>query len=206
MTTTDLKVAAAAIRRGDVVAAPTDTLVGLLACANDERAVASVLAIKGAERQAPLPVLIEDMEMALQLAASFPEAARLLAERGWPGPLTLVVRAQPGVLPDGITAGRPTVGLRIPGPSPALNLLREVHMPLTGTSANPTGCPPPTSSADLDERVVATVEVVLAGGGSIGIASTVVDATGDELRILRQGSFELEPQAAGPKPKMSEGA
>lgn len=193
MTTTDLKAAADAINRGAVVATPTDTLVGLLACATDERAVANVLKIKGAARQTPLPVLVEDMAMALQLAASFPDRARLLADRGWPGPLTLVVRVQPGALPESITAGRSTVGLRVPGPSLALDLLREVHVPLTGTSANPTGGPPPISTDDLDERVVEAVAVVLSGRGTVGIASTVVDATGDELKVLRQGSFELEP-------------
>lgn len=191
MTTTDLSIAAAAIKRGAVVAAPTDTLVGLLADATDAQAVSSVLAIKGAARQAPLPVLVEDMAMAFQLAANFPKSAQALAEQGWPGPLTLVVRVRTGALPEGITAGRPTVGLRVPGPSPALDLLHEVHLPLTGTSANPTGSTPPISSDDLDAGVVDTVEVVLAGRGTVGIASTVIDATGDELKVLRQGSFKL---------------
>ena len=189
MSASDLDSAIDAIRRGGVVAAPTDTLVGLLALARDASAVDAVLAIKGADRRAALPVLVHDLSAAEAIAARFPDAARRLATEGWPGPLTLILPLRRGVLAPAVTAGGDTVGLRVPGPSTALDLLRVLGEPLTGTSANVTGQPPPVGSDGLSQEVVAAVDVVLPGRGSLGVASTVIDVTGEEPVVVRQGTF-----------------
>ena len=192
MTPSELTEALEVLQRSGVVSAPTDTLVGLLARAREATAVSRVLAIKGAERQAPLPVLVADLEMALSLSERFPESARELAARGWPGPMTLIVLVRPGVFPAGVTAGRSTVGLRVPGPSPALDIVRALGEPLTGTSANRSGHVPPQSSAALDPAVASAVDLVIAGTSPVGLASTVIDVTGEKPSVLRQGSFRLE--------------
>ena len=143
----DLEKAAEIIRTGGVVAAETDTLVGLLALARDEAAVARVIAIKGAERVSPIPVLVTDAEMAQSLATPFNENTLRFVEEGWPGPLTLVVEVKPenhDLVPR-ILAGGQTIGVRVPGVSPARDLDRAVACPLTGTSANLTGEAPPRS-------------------------------------------------------------
>lgn len=174
------------IRGGGVVAAATDTLVGLLALARSETAVARVLAIKGPGRATPIPVLVPDLDTAASLVAAFPEAARQRAEAGWPGPLTLVLPARPG-LPSGLTAGRRTLGLRIPGPSAALDLVRLVGEPLTGTSANRTGEPAVADTDELDAAVAAEVDLVVRGRARLASPSEVVDYTVDPPRVLRPG-------------------
>ncbi len=169
-----------------VVAVPTDTLVGLLALARDARAVDRVLAIKGPSRKGPIPVLVPDLETALSLTTDFSARAFELAEKGWPGPLTLVLNARVG-LPEALTASGPTIGLRVPGPSPARDLVCAVGEPLTGTSANRSGCAAVCVIEDLAPEVVAQVDFVLPGSCPMAVASTVIDLTGDVERILRSG-------------------
>ncbi len=176
-----------------MVAVPTDTLVGLLASAGSATAVAKVLAIKGPARATPIPVLLPNPESVLRVAASFPEHARALAEAHWPGPLTLVLKVRPGALPPAVTAGGPTVGVRVPGPSLALDLLRRLDLPLTGTSANLSGAPPPASVEELAPEVVAAVSLVLPGLPGSGAASAVVDCTGPRPRVLRPGPLSRLP-------------
>lgn len=172
------------IRSGGVVAVATDTLVGLLALARSPDAVARVLAVKGPARGAPMPVLVPDLDAVLAVAADFPEAARERARSDWPGAVTIVLPARAG-LPPGLCAGRDTIGVRMPGPSPALDLLRAVGEPLTGTSANRTGEPAPASTDDLDPAVAAAVDLVWPSASPLGEPSAVVDYTGAEPRLLR---------------------
>jgi L-threonylcarbamoyladenylate synthase len=188
VTSAEIERAADVVRRGGVVAAATDTLVGLLALALRADAVARVVSAKGPGRTAPIPVLCADAEQAFALARDVPPAARELAETGWPGPLTLVVAARPGLVPDAVTAGLGTVGVRVPGPSPALDLVRAVGAPLTGTSANLAGRSPPASTDDLDPAVAAAVDMILPGRCTLARPSTVIDVTGPEPRVVRQGA------------------
>jgi L-threonylcarbamoyladenylate synthase len=177
--------AAEILRAGGVVAAATDTLVGLLGLALRDDVVRRVIAAKGPGRTAPVPVLCADADMAFSLAAAVSSQARELAATGWPGPLTLVVRARPDLLRSPVTAGLGTIGVRVPGASPALELVRAVAAPLTGTSANLTGHAPPASVDQLDPAIVAAVDLVVPGSSTLGRASTVIDVTGPEPKILR---------------------
>ncbi len=123
------------IRAGKLVAFPTETVYGLGANALDAAAVARIFDAKGRPRTSPLIVHVDSVEMARDLAAEWPDAAELLARHYWPGPLTLVVPKQPGI-PDIVTAGLPTVGLRMPAHPLALELIRAAGVPIAAPSAN----------------------------------------------------------------------
>ena len=134
--TSELDKAAALLRSGGLVAFPTETVYGLGANALDPAAVARIYAAKGRPSTSPLIVHVADVAMARTVAAEWPEAAQRLAERFWPGPLTLVLTKQ-DVVPDSVTAGLPTVGVRQPAHPVALELIRQAGVPVAGPSANP---------------------------------------------------------------------
>jgi len=184
-----LDAAVHAVQRGEVVVLPTDTVYGVGADAFNPDAVAAVLAAKGRDRQMPPPVLIPDIRTVDGLARDVPAAARALMEAFWPGPLTVIVLAQPSLMWDlGETHG--TVALRVPDHAAALALLARTG-PLAVTSANLTGQPPATTAADAEAQLGASVAVYLDGGRSPGgSASTIVDATSpDGLRVVREGAL-----------------
>src|SRR5919197_3326097 len=165
--------AAAALRAGEVVAFPTETVYGLGADALNERAVARVFAVKNRPRFDPLIVHLPDKEMVSQYAAVVDERAVALMERFWPGPLTLVLRKRP-LIPDGVAAGLDTVALRVPAHPVALALLRAVGRPVAAPSANPFGYVSPTTAVHVQELLGDTVELVLDGGPcTVGVESTV---------------------------------
>lgn len=179
-----------AVSRGQVIVLPTDTVYGVGADAFDARAVQALLDAKGRGRQMPPPVLIPDARTLDGLAADVPGTVRSLAAAFWPGALTLIVKAQPTLTWDlGETRG--TVALRVPDHPLALALLRRTG-PLAVSSANRTGRPAATTAADAAEQLGEAVAVVLDGGPTPGNApSTIVDATGDRLRIVRLGAIPL---------------
>ena len=188
-----LEEAVEVVRSGGVVAVATDTLVGLLALATSAESVARVVAIKGPERQSPIPVLVPHLDVVLDLVEDFPAEARARAAAEWPGAVTIVLSARSG-LPQALTAGLPTVGLRLPGPSPALDLVRAVSAPLTGTSANRTGSPAVAATADLDPEVAAAVDLVWPSESPLGTPSEVVDFTGEAPRVIRPGPDREPPR------------
>lgn len=179
-----------AVARGQVVVLPTDTVYGIGADAFTPAAVAALLAAKGRGRQMPPPVLIPDQRVLDGLATGVAGAARSLAAAFWPGALTLIVRAQPSLAWDlGETRG--TVALRVPDHPLALALLRRTG-PMAVSSANRTGHPAATSAAEAAEQLGDAVAVVLDGGPTPGnVPSTIVDATGDRLRVVRLGALSL---------------
>lgn len=179
--------AAEAVRAGQVVVIPTDTVYGVGADAFSAEAVASVLAAKGRGREMPPPVLVPNARTVDGLAADVPAWARDLIARFWPGPLTLVLKAQPSLVWDlGDTNG--TVALRQPEDEVALALLEEVG-PLAVTSANLTGQPPATTVTDAAAQLGAAVTVYLDGGPrTSNVPSTIVDCTGETATVLRQGA------------------
>lgn len=179
------------VSRGGLVVLPTDTVYGIGADAFTASAVAALLAAKGRGRQMPPPVLIPDVQTLDGLAVDVPAAARALAEAFWPGGLTLILRAQPSLAWDlGETAG--TVALRMPDHPAALALLRRTG-PLAVSSANRTGGPAAVTAQDARAQLGDAVSVYLDGGPSAGgVASTIVDATGAELRVVRLGAVSLE--------------
>ena len=189
-----IRAAAEALRRGGLVAYPTETFYALGALAGDARAVQRLAHAKGRPDGKPLPLLAADLAAVEQVAVLEGAAARLAA-RFWPGPLTLVLPARPG-LPEEVSAGTGTVGIRVPGAEVARALAREAHGPLVSTSANLAGGSPPVRAADIDAELRARLDHVLDGGATPGgLASTVVAVEGGSLRVLRAGAVpaaELE--------------
>lgn len=180
--------AVAALARGGLVVLPTDTVYGIGADAFDPDAVAALLAAKGRGRQSPPPVLIPDVRTIDGLATEVPATVRSLVEAFWPGGLTIICQAQPSLMWDlGDTQG--TVALRMPDHPAALALLRR-NGPMAVSSANVTGSAPAMTATDAQEQLGASVQVYLdAGDAPGGVASTIVDATGPQLRIVRAGAI-----------------
>ncbi|MFC7878951.1 L-threonylcarbamoyladenylate synthase [Isoptericola sp. NPDC057391] len=179
------------VSRGGLLVLPTDTVYGIGADAFDAEAVAALLAAKGRGRQMPPPVLIPDVRTLDGLATEVLDDARKLAEAFWPGGLTIILQAQPSLQWDlGETHG--TVALRMPDHPAALALLRRTG-PLAVSSANATGHPAALEVGDAQAQLGDAVTVYLDGGDAPGgVASTIVDATGEQLRVVRQGAITLE--------------
>ena len=185
-----IAVAAEAVRRGEVVVLPTDTVYGVGADAFAPDAVAAVLAAKGRGREMPPPVLIPGPRTVDGLATNVPDYARDLIQAFWPGPLTLVLQAQSSLMWDlGETNG--TVALRMPQDDIALGLLAEVG-PMAVTSANVSGQPPAKTILEAATQLGSAVSVYLDGGPSTGgLASTILDCTGEAPVILRAGAVSV---------------
>lgn len=182
--------AAAAILRGELVGMPTETVYGLAADALDARAVLRIYEAKGRPRFDPLIVHVADAEQAWTLAEPT-ERARRLAAACWPGPLTLVLRRR-AIVPDVVTSGLDTVGVRCPDHPLALALIRASGKPLAAPSANPFGAVSPTTAAHVREQLGASVAMVLDGGPCrVGIESTVLGVDPTPV-ILRPGGLTRE--------------
>jgi L-threonylcarbamoyladenylate synthase len=179
--------AAAVLRRGGLVAFPTETVYGLGALALDAAAVGRVFAAKGRPASNPLIVHISAVSAVKQVVAEWPDAAEPLARRFWPGPLTLVVPRAAGV-PDVVTAGGPTVAVRVPAQPVALALLRAVDAPLAAPSANLSSELSPTRAEHVIRSLGGRIDLVLdAGPTTGGVESTVLDVTVSPPRLLRPG-------------------
>jgi len=175
--------AAELIRAGRLVAFPTETVYGLGANALDAAAVERIFEAKGRPRTSPLIVHVDSIEMARSLASRWPESAERLAQRYWPGPLTLVVPKR-ATIPDVVTAGLPTVGLRMPSHPLALELIRAAGVPIAAPSANRFTELSPTESGHVPERLA---DYVLEGGPArVGIESTVLSLVEAPV-LLRPG-------------------
>ncbi len=190
-----IRAAAEVIRGGGLVAFPTETLYGLAADPWSEAAVARLFAAKGRPEGKGVPVIVADLAAAARLAPDFPEAARALAERYWPGPLTIVVPARAslprGVAPDGVALRRSSCAL-------AERLARAAGGAVTATSANRSGDPtPPLDPRRILERIGDRIDLLLdAGPLPESPASTVVDARVSPPRLLRRGPIDLGPDVA----------
>ncbi|WP_311250939.1 L-threonylcarbamoyladenylate synthase [Nocardioides sp. AE5] len=185
-----VEAATVAVRRGELVVLPTDTVYGLGADAFDPAAVAALLAAKGRGRDMPPPVLISAQTTLDALTTDVPAYARTLVEAFWPGPLTIVCHQQPSLQWDlGDTRG--TVAVRMPDHPVALALLERTG-PLAVSSANVTGEPAASTAEAAEEMLGGAVAVVVDAGPSSGAEpSTIVDATGPQGRILRRGALSL---------------
>jgi len=184
---TALDEALAALRRGEAIGMPTETVYGLAADASSPEAVRGIFALKGRPADHPLIVHVADAGQLDTWAREVPDAARKLAAAFWPGPLTLILRKQPEV-PDEVTGGQSTVGLRCPAHPLALALLRGFGGGLAAPSANRFGHISPTTAAHVREEFGDAVPVVLDGGEcEVGIESTILDLSGDIPRVLRPG-------------------
>ena len=179
--------AAALIRAGKLVAFPTETVYGLGANALDAAAVERIFEAKGRPRISPLIVHVDSEEMARGLALEWPAAAAELARRYWPGPLTLVVKKDPRI-PDVVTAGLGTVGLRVPSHPLALELIREAGVPIAAPSANRFTGLSPTTAEHVRRSLGDRVDYILDGGPTtVGIESTVLSVAVDPPVLYRPG-------------------
>lgn len=184
-------VAVSHLSRGGVVAIPTDTLYGLAASAVDPDAVARVFRIKGRPGGMAMPVLLADPQDLDLYATDVSEVARELANRFWPGPLSLVLKRSEQ-MPDAATAGRDTVALRVPDHPVPRAIARRLGAPITGTSANPSGQLAATTAAKVKEQLGDAVDLVVdAGESPIGEGSTILDVTGPSLVVLRIGAVSI---------------
>lgn len=182
--------ATTAVRRGDLVVLPTDTVYGVGADAFDAAAVAGLLAAKGRGREMPPPVLISSATTLDALAVRVPDWARALVAEFWPGPLTLVCHQQTSLRWDlGDTRG--TVAVRMPDHPLALEILERTG-PLAVSSANTTGLPAATDADAAEAMLGTSVALIIDAGVSPGgEASTIIDATAERGRVLRRGALSL---------------
>lgn len=184
---TAIEEAAELLRNGRLVAFPTETVYGLGANALDPAAVQRIFEAKGRPLTSPLIVHVASIEIARELAAHWPDEAEVLAQKFWPGPLTIVVSKKTSV-PDIVTAGLPGVGLRMPAHPLALELLRATGLPLAAPSANRFTRLSPTRAEHVREGLGDAVDLILDGGPcTVGIESTVLSLVGPTPRILRAG-------------------
>lgn len=182
--------AAKIIKSGGLVAVPTETVYGLAANGLDEHAVRQIYEVKGRPEVKPLSLMVAGADAMDEYCAPVPPQARLLAEKFWPGPLTIVMRAKPSV-PDIVRAGGDTVGLRCPAHDMTLAALKAAKLPFAAPSANPSGEESPKTAQKVMEYFDGVIDAVIDGGEcGIGRESTLIDMSTAPYRILRQGALD----------------
>lgn len=190
--TTDVALAAAALRQGRLVALPTETVYGLGADATNPTAVAGIFAAKQRPAFDPLIVHLPAANRWPQVARELPPVAARLADRFWPGPLTLILPKQPQIS-DLVTSGLDTVGVRVPAHPLAQQLLELAGCPVAAPSANPFGRLSPTRAEHVQAQLGAAIDLILDGGPcAIGLESTIVRVDGNVATVLRWGGLSLE--------------
>jgi len=188
----EIRKAAEILRAGGLVAFPTETVYGLGADASSEKAVARLYAVKRRPTEHPVIVHFASPGEAFGWASAVPEAARKLAAKFWPGPLTLILKRSERAK-NFVTGGQDTVGLRVPSNPVARELLREFGQGVAAPSANRFGRVSPTTAAHVREDLGKDVDLVLEGGPSeVGIESTIVDLSGAAPALLRPGHISRE--------------
>lgn len=184
------------LRRGGLVAFPTETVYGLGANALDANAVAKIFSAKGRPSFDPLIVHVLNAAAARSVAREWPETAERLAAAFWPGPLTLVLPKRP-VVPDIVTAGLDTVAVRVPSHPVARAILEAASVPVAAPSANRFTAVSPTRAEHVARALGDRVDLIIDGGPTtVGIESTVVDVSGERLRVLRPGMITVPELAA----------
>lgn len=202
----EIQHAAALLREGKLVAFPTETVYGLGANALDPAAVARIFEAKGRPTTSPVIVHVSSTEMARTVVSEWPESAELLAQRFWPGPLTLILKKQP-IVPALVTAGLDTVGVRMPANPIALALIEAAQAPIAAPSANRFTQLSPTTAQHVREGLGDRVAYVLDGGPcTVGIESTVLSLTDPAPLLLRPGGISRQQieDVIGPIARQSE--
>jgi L-threonylcarbamoyladenylate synthase len=188
---TSLDVAVAALKRGEIVVFPTETLYGLGADALNEAAVETVFRLKGRELNAPIPVLVADAAMLDRLVEHIPPFARDLIQRFWPGPLTLILPARTNI-PEPLLNASGGIGVRISSQTIATRLVQALGRPLTATSANPSGNEPARTVLEARNYFGDQVSIFLDGGTLRSkTGSTVAEVQGERLHVVREGDISV---------------
>lgn len=188
----DIEKAVKLLTNDELVAIPTETVYGLAGNALSSVAVAKIFSVKNRPQFDPLIVHVPSLEKAKDYVLEIPEAAKKLADKFWPGPLTLLLKKK-SVIPDLVTAGLDTVGIRCPDHSLTRQLLKELPFPLAAPSANPFGYVSPTKPAHVDEQLGTKIQYILDGGVCpVGIESTIVGFENSKPVVYRLGGLSLE--------------
>ncbi|MDO5558679.1 MAG: L-threonylcarbamoyladenylate synthase [Oscillospiraceae bacterium] len=192
-TENDLEIAALLLKNGEIVGIPTETVYGLGADATNADAVRKIFEVKGRPSDNPMIVHICDMDMLREYADDIPTVVYRLAEKFWPGPLTMVLSKRSNI-PDVVSAGLDTIGLRMPDNEATLKIIKNLGRPVAAPSANKSGYPSPTTAQhvydDMNGKIAAVVD---AGPCTVGVESTVISFEGyDSVRILRPGYITPE--------------
>lgn len=191
LTEKDIDLAAEIIKKGGLVAIPTETVYGLAADALNGEAVAKIFQAKGRPMDNPLIVHISDINQIDMLVSEFPEKAKKLAEKFWPGPLTIVL-PKSNIIPDEVSAGLSTVAIRFPSNSIAHSLI-EKSSPLAAPSANLSGSPSPTNARHVFDDMNGRIDAIIDGGDcDVGVESTVITLAEETPTLLRPGGITLE--------------
>lgn len=188
----DIEAAVQLLNKGNLVAIPTETVYGLAGNALDAKSVAGIFAAKNRPFFDPLIVHIGDMDQLSFLTTAISERAKKLMEVFWPGPLTLLLNKSTAI-PDIVTSGLDKVAIRMPNHPMTLALLKELSFPLAAPSANPFGYVSPTCAEHVEANLGDAIPMILNGGKcTVGVESTIVDATDDVVRVLRLGGITVE--------------
>ena len=214
----DIRTAAAILRAGGLVGIPTETVYGLGANGLSSAAVGKIFAAKGRPQDNPLILHVPDASWLARYCREVPDSAYTLAARFWPGPLTMILPRK-DVVPDAVTAGLDTVGIRCPNHPVTLAIIRAADVPVAAPSGNTSGRPSPTRAEHMVEDMAGKIDAIVDGGPcGVGVESTIIDLTCTPPRLLRPGGLPLEaleevlgevavdaallrPLGAGEKPK-----
>ena len=193
----DLYEAVTVLRRGGVIAYPTETFYGLAADPFNAKAVERVFALKRRPADKPLSLIVKDMAMLKRVVGDVPPVAVGLIRRYWPGPLTIVFEAAKD-LPPVITAGTCKIAVRISSSPVAMRLVTELGSPVTATSANPSGSLPAATGRQVIDYFNGTIDIVIDAGELPGrLGSTVVDVTGNLVTLVREGEIPYSELSEG---------
>ena len=190
----NIEAAGAILRAGGVVAFPTDTVYGLGAIFSDAEAVRKIFRAKGRPENKPLSILVSDEKQVQLLAETVSCEAEKLMKEFWPGALTLIFRKkQSAGIPDEVTAGGDTIGVRMPDSEIAVRVIREAGLPLAAPSANLSGQRSASNAEEVIGDLNGRIDLIIDGGDCpVGISSTVLDVSGEKIRILREGTITAE--------------
>lgn len=181
-----------AFKGGGVIAYPTETFYGLCVDPFNKEAVEKLFTLKGRSPKSPISVIISDVSMLNEIAAGVTPSADALMKRFWPGPLTIIFKASSKVPPE-LLGSTGKIGVRVSGSPVARRLSETLSSPITATSANPTGKSPPNSPEEVIGYFNGTIDILIDGGRLPGRSgSTVVDASGEGIRIVREGEVPTE--------------
>ncbi len=192
LTENDIQTAAQIIRSGGLLGIPTETVYGLGADGLNEKAVHAIFEAKGRPQDNPLILHLPSADWLERYCKNIPDKAYTLTERFWPGPLTIILPRKPQV-PDAVTAGLPTVGMRCPDCEVTRLVIEAAGVPIAAPSGNTSGRPSPTNAQDMLEDMDGKIDAILDGGPcSVGVESTIIDLTVQPPRLLRPGGVTLE--------------
>lgn len=184
--------AISAFRAGGVIAYPTETFYGLGVNPFDENAVKRLFGLKGRDQKNPVALIIGSHDMLKTLTGDVPPVAERLIKKFWPGPLTILFKAR-GIIPAGLIADTGKIGVRITSNPVAQRLMDAINNPITATSANPAGRPPALTAKEVIGYFNGDIDVLIDGGRLVGKkGSTIVDATENPPKILREGEIEAD--------------